>query len=134
MTDTQTAQTEQVARRYFEAWTTRDSETTASLLTENFVFKGGGMAVEGREAFLDTCVVAADADVTLVAEAYQGGIGFQMYDIARGAQSVRIVELLTVRDGVIVSSTFQTDMAAYTAFMTPGTAMNYNDEVEDQRW
>ena len=134
MTESLTTQTEQVARRYFEAWTTRDPETTAILLAENFVFKGGGMAVEGREAFLETSVVPADADVTLVAEAYQDEIGFQMYDASRGGQSIRIVELLTVRDGVIVSSTSQTDMAAYIAFTTPGTAMNYNDEVEDQRW
>jgi hypothetical protein len=58
----------------------------------------------------------------MVAEAYQGEVGFQLYDSTRGDRSVRIVEQLTVRDGKIASSTFVTDMAAFMAFVGGGPA------------
>ncbi len=53
----------------------------------------------------------------LVAEAYQQDVAFQMYDATRRDQTLRVVEQLTVRDGMIASSVFVTDMAAVRAFV-----------------
>ena len=53
----------------------------------------------------------------MVAEAYEGEVAFQMYDATRGDTTVRIVEQLTVRHGVIASSVFVTDRAAFAAFV-----------------
>jgi SnoaL-like domain len=115
--DDGTAETQRVARRYFEAWTSRDASTAASTLAEGFRFTSAGMTIEGRDAFLDAGAFPQDATTTMVVEAYQGEIGFQMYDAKRGDSIARIVEQLTVRDGLIVSSTFVTDMASFTAFL-----------------
>jgi ketosteroid isomerase-like protein len=109
--------TEQVARRYFEAWTAGDTETTAGLLSPDFRFAGGDMNIEGRDAFLDSGAFPRDATTTMVAEAYQGDVGFQMYDAKRGERSIRVVEQLTVRDGLIASSVFITDMTAFGSFL-----------------
>ena len=49
----------------------------------------------------------------MVAEAYQGDVGFQMYDAGRGDVTVRFVEQLTIRDGKIASSVFVTDSEAF---------------------
>jgi ketosteroid isomerase-like protein len=113
------SQTAQVARRYFRAWTSGDGETVAALLAPDFRFTGAGMEIEGRDAFVSAGAFPADATTTMVAEAYEGEVGFQMYDAKRGDRSVRIVEQLTVRDGLIVSSVFVTDMAAFAAFAAP---------------
>ena len=51
--------------------------------------------------------------ITMVAEAYQGDAGFQMYDAGRGDVTVRFVEQLTIRDGKIASSVFVTDSEAF---------------------
>jgi hypothetical protein len=53
----------------------------------------------------------------MVAQAYQGETGFQMYDTTRGLRSVRIVEQLVIRDGLIRSSTFVADMSAFMELM-----------------
>jgi ketosteroid isomerase-like protein len=111
--------TQTVARRYFDAWTSRDSETVAALLSPDFRFTAGDMTIEGRDAFLASGAFPADATTTMVAEAYQGDVGFQMYDATRRDRTVRIVEQLTVRDGRLVSSTFVADMAAFAAFVAP---------------
>jgi hypothetical protein len=116
MADT-TQETQLVARRYFEAWTSGDTETAASVLAEDFRFEAGDMSIAGRDAFLDAGAFPKDAVTSMVAEAYQGETGFQLYDATRGERSVRIVEQLTVRDGLIVSSAFVTDMAAFMAFV-----------------
>ena len=42
---------------------------------------------------------------------------FQLYDATRGLHTVRIVEQLTVRDGVIRSSTLIAEMAAFAALL-----------------
>ena len=110
--------TETIARRYFDAWTSRDSETVAALLSPDFRFTAGDMTFEGRDAFLASGAFPADAATTMVAEAYQGDIAFQMYDAKRGDRT-GIVEQLTVRDGRLVSSTFVADMAAFAAFAAP---------------
>lgn len=117
----ETSQTEAVARRYFDAWTTRDTATAASALADDFRFTAGDMTIEGRDAFLDAGAFPHDASTEMVAEAYQGEVAFQMYESIRGDHSVRIVEQLSVRDGSIRSSTFVTDTAAFMALMGPMT-------------
>jgi hypothetical protein len=77
--------TEQLARRYFDAWTSGDHAT-----------------------------------VTMVAQAYQDEVGFQLYDASRGERTIRVAEQLTIRDGRIASSNFVTDMAAFAAFAGAG--------------
>ncbi len=119
MTSLQTAETKRVARRYFEAWSARDSETVAALLAPGFKFLAGDMSIDGRDAFLNAGALPKDAATQMVAEAYEGQIGFQMYDAQRGARSVRIVEQLTVREGQIESSTFVADVGAFMALMQP---------------
>jgi SnoaL-like domain len=116
--------TEKIARRYFEAWTSRDTPTSASLLAEDFKFTAGDMSFQGRDAFLDQGSYPQDAKTTLVAEAYQGEIAFLMYDASRGEHTVRIVEQLRVSDGLIQSSAFVADMTAFMAFMGAGNPPN----------
>jgi ketosteroid isomerase-like protein len=109
--------TQQLARRYFDAWTSGDGATVAALLSPGFSFAAGDWRIDGRDAFLDSGAFPKDATTTMVAEAYQDDIGFQMYDATRGDQTVRVVEQLTVRDGRIASSVFVTDMAAFTRLL-----------------
>jgi ketosteroid isomerase-like protein len=108
--------TQQVARRYHDAWTAGDSDTVVTMLSPDFRFEAGGNSIDGRDAFLDRGAFPADATVTIVAEAYQGEVSFQMYDATRGDRTVRVVEQLTVHDGQITSSVFVTDMATFAAF------------------
>ena len=114
-----TTETQQIARRYFVAWASGDRATVESVLAPDFRFAGGEMVIEGRDAFLSAGAFPAPATTTMIAEAYQDEIGFQMYDARRGDRGVRIVEQLTVRDGMIASSVFVTDMAAFQAFAAP---------------
>jgi ketosteroid isomerase-like protein len=108
--------TQEIARRYFDAWTSGDGATVAALLSPGFSFTAGDRRIEGRDAFLDSGAFPRDATTTMVAEAYQGDVGFQLYDATRGSQTIRVVEQLTVRDGQIASSVFVTDMAALMRF------------------
>jgi ketosteroid isomerase-like protein len=108
--------TRQVARRYFDAWTSGEGDTVAALLAPDFSFVAGDLRIDGREAFLAGGAFPRDATVTMVAEASEGDIAFQLYDASRGARTIRVVEQLTVRDGQIASSVFVTDMAAFMAF------------------
>jgi ketosteroid isomerase-like protein len=117
MSQLSTSTTEAIARRYFQAWTSGDRATVALLLAPDFNFRAGDMAIDGRDPFLSAEAFPRDARTTMVAEAYQGETGFQMYDAARGPRTVRIVEQLTVRDGVIKSSTFVADMSAFMALL-----------------
>ena len=68
-------------------------------------------------AFLSSGAFPRDARTTMVAQAYQGDVGFQMYDATRGDRTVRVVEQLTVADATITSSVFVTDMTAFAAFL-----------------
>jgi hypothetical protein len=111
-----TAETQDIAQRYFNAWTSRDRKTVTSLLAEEFHFAGMGASVTGREAFLNAASFPPDAETRMVAEAYQGELGFQLYESARAGRSVLIAECLTVRNRQIVSSTLVTDGAAFMAF------------------
>ena len=110
-------QTQQLARRYFDAWTSGDGDTVAAVLSPTFRFEAGDLRIDGREAFLDSGAFPRDATVRMVAEAYQDDVGFQLYDATRGDRTIRVVEQLTVRDGRIASSVFVTDMARFAAFI-----------------
>jgi hypothetical protein len=112
-----TKTTQATARRYFDAWTCGDSTTVRALLAPDFGFSAGGMSISGRDEFLSAGAFPKDARTSMMAEAYQGEIAFQMYDASRGAHRVRIVEQLTVRDGLIRDSVFVADMAAFAALM-----------------
>ena len=105
-----------VARRYFEAWTTGDRAAVTDLLAPDFRFTAGELSIAGRDAFLAGASFPADARTTMVAEAYQGNVGFQMYDASRAGRTVRIVEQLTMRDGAIASAEVVTDPSAFAAF------------------
>jgi ketosteroid isomerase-like protein len=109
--------TQQIARRYFDAWTTGDSTTVATLLSPTFHFAAGDISIDGRNAFLDSGAFPKDATTTMVAEAYQDGVAFQMYDATRGDRTVRVVEQISVREGKIASSAFVTDMTAFATFV-----------------
>jgi ketosteroid isomerase-like protein len=109
--------TQQVARCYYDAWTSGDTTTVVRLLSPDFRFAAGAARIDGRDAFLDSGAFPADASTTMVAEAYQDGVAFQMYDATRGDRTIRVVEQLMVRDGAIESSVFVTDMAAFMSFL-----------------
>jgi ketosteroid isomerase-like protein len=108
--------TQQVARRYYDAWTSGDRHTVTTLLSPTFRFVAGDLRINGRDAFLDSGAFPRDATVTMVAEAYQDDVAFQLYDATRGDRTIRVAEQLTVRDGRIASSNFVTDMATFAAF------------------
>jgi len=112
-----TGETERIARAYFDAWTTKNTPAAAAVLTDGFTFTAGDMRIEGKEAFLDAAAFPENATVRMVADAYQGEDGFQMYDAVAGDRSVRIIEHLIVRDGSIQSSSFITDMTAFLSLM-----------------
>ena len=78
------SETQQVARRDFDAWTSGDSDTVATVLSPDFRFTAGDLRIDGREAFLDSGAFPRDATVTMVAEAYQDDVAFQLYDATRG--------------------------------------------------
>jgi hypothetical protein len=112
--------TQQVARGYYDAWTSGDRRTVATLLSPTFRFAAGDLKIDGRDAFLDSGAFPGDATVTMVAEAYQDDVAFQLYDAIHGERTIRVAEQLTVRDGMITSSNFVTDMAAFAAFAGVG--------------
>jgi hypothetical protein len=110
------ADTQQLARRYRDAWTSGDSTTVTALLAPDFRFEAGHLRIDGPDAFLGSGAFPKDATVTMVAEAYQDDLGFQLYDAIRGDRRIRVVEQLRVHDGTITSSVFMTDMMAFAAF------------------
>jgi ketosteroid isomerase-like protein len=112
--------TQQIARRYFDAWTSGDLDTVTTLLAPDFTFSAGDLKIDGRRAFLDAGAFPRDASTTMVAEAYQDDVAFQLYDATRGDLTIRVAEQLTIRDGRIASSNFVTDMAAFAAFAEAG--------------
>jgi hypothetical protein len=50
-------------------------------------------------------------------QAYQGDVGFQLYESRRGDHRVVIAERLRIQDGRIVESLSVTDMGSFAAFM-----------------
>jgi hypothetical protein len=116
-----TEDTAGVARAYFEAWSNRRGpDALRPLLAQDFVFDAGPVHVEGREAFLGASDWPARARTTLVAEAYDGEHGFQLYEAVNGFARIRSVEHLVVRDGAIASSEIVGDLAAFQVFMAAG--------------
>jgi hypothetical protein len=89
----------------------------AALLAPDFSFSAGDLRIDGREAFLASGAFPRDATVTMVAEASEDDVAFQLYDATRGDRTIRVAEQLTVRDGQIAGSVFVTDMAAFMAFV-----------------
>ena len=112
--------TQQVARRYYDAWTSGDRHTVTTLLAPTFHFVAGDLKIAGCDGFLASGAFPRDATVTMVAEAYQDDVAFQLYDATRGDRTIRVAEQLTVRDGRVASSNFVTDMAAFAAFAAAG--------------
>jgi ketosteroid isomerase-like protein len=113
-----TEDTARVARAYFEAWTNRRGvDALRGLLAEDFVFDAGPVHIEGREAFLGASEWPARARTTLLAEAYDGEDGFQLYEAVNGFQRIRSAEHLVVRDGRLAHSEIVGDLAAFQAFM-----------------
>ena len=113
-----TEDTRQAARAYFDAWTTnKGPEVMRPLMDEDFVFTTAGHTVEGRDAFLAAGGWPEGADVRMLAEAYEGEHGFQLYEGSKAGQTVRIVEHLTVRNDRIAASEVVTDMQAFMAFV-----------------
>lgn len=118
-----TEETADVARRYFAAWTgRRGADALRPLLADDFVFETAGHRVEGRETFLESASWPVEAATTMVAEAYDGDHGFQLYEAQHGTQRVRIAEHLVVTGGRIAASEIVVDANAFAAFMV-GPAM-----------
>jgi hypothetical protein len=116
-----TEDTRRIARAYFDAWSNRRGpDALRPLLAESFVFDAGPVHIEGREAFLGAAEWPARATTTLVAEAYDGEHGFQLYAAVNGTVRIRSVECLVVRDGAVAASEIIGDLAAFQAFMAAG--------------
>ena len=116
-----TDDTARVARAYYETWTERRGpDALRPLLAERFVFDAGPIHIEGREAFLGAAEWPARARTTLVAEAYDGEHGFQLYEAVNGTARIRSAEHIVVRDGVIVATEILGDLAAFQVFMAAG--------------
>lgn len=115
-----TQDTADIARGYFNAWTTGDSAGVRKALAEDFVFESAMMTLTGRESVLNSQAWPKEAKTTMVADVYDGDQGFQMYDAVNGNNTVRIAEHLRVRDGQLVHSTIVVDAAAFMAFMGMG--------------
>ena len=116
-----TDDTARVARAYYETWTERRGpDALRPLLAEAFVFDAGPIHIEGREAFLGAAEWPARARTTLVAEAYDGEHGFQLYEAVNGTARIRSAEHIVVRGGVIVATEILGDLAAFQVFMAAG--------------
>jgi len=116
-----TDDTARVAREYYETWTERRGpDALRPLLAERFVFDAGPIHIEGREAFLGAAEWPARATTTLVAEAYDGEHGFQLYEAVNGTARIRSAEHIVVCDGVIVATEILGDLAAFQVFMAAG--------------
>jgi len=116
-----TEDTARIARAYFEAWSNRRGpDALRPLLAEAFVFDAGPVHIEGREAFLGAAEWPARATTTLLAEAYDGEHGFQLYEAVNGSARIRSIEHLVVRDGVIAATEIVGDLAAFQVFMAAG--------------
>ncbi len=120
---TPTNETQIVARRYFQAWTTGDSETVRQLLAEDLHFSfttNTIVEVQGRDAFLSGEAWPEGVQTTLIAEAYQDETAFQMYEARNRAATLCVVEKFVVRDGRISDIIFVTDHLAYQEFRRAG--------------
>ena len=109
------------AKAYHQGWAHGDgADDMRGVMAEDFSFTMGDMVVAGREAFLAGGGWPEGANVTMLAEAYDGEHGFQLYDCVAGEHSVRMCEHRHVRDGVIASVELIVDHAALGAFLGSG--------------
>jgi ketosteroid isomerase-like protein len=116
-----TDDTARLARAYFDAWSNRRGpDVLRPLLAEDFVFTAGPVHIEGREAFLGAAEWPARAVTTLVAEAYDGEHGFQLWDAVNVTARIRSAEHLVVRGDVIAASEIVGDLAAFQVFTAAG--------------
>ena len=116
-----TEDTARVARTYYETWTERRGpDALRPLLAATFVFDAGPVHIEGREAFLGAAEWPARARTTLIAEAYDGEHGFQLYEAVNGTARIRSAEHIVVRGGVIVATEILGDLASFQVFMAAG--------------
>lgn len=120
MSATSTRQTADTARSYFQGWTTGDRAAVENALAEDFTFESAMITFSGRDQMLNAMQWPAGATTVLVADAYEGDHGFQMYDATNAGNTVRIAEYMVVRDGKLVSSSVVCDGAAFMAFMGAG--------------
>ena len=81
-------------------------------LAEQYEFDAGAMYMTGRDAFLAQAAYPPQAVTRMVGDAYQGSVGFQLYESRNGAASVRIAEQLLVEEGRIAASVVVTDMSS----------------------
>jgi hypothetical protein len=98
----------------------RGPDALRPLLAEDFLFEAGPMRVQGREQFLAVAAWPAGATTQMVADAYDGDHGLQLYAAANAGVTVKIAEHLTVRDGTIVATETITDRADFGAFLAAG--------------
>ena len=116
-----TEETRQVAKTYFETWSTRQGpDALRPLMAEDFTFRAGEMVIEGRDTFLASGGWPDDAVTTLLAESYDGGTAFQLYEGRNGEATVKIADHLTVEDGRIASAEVICDGAAWMEFIAAG--------------
>lgn len=117
-----TVESKEILKRYFGAWTTRNTKVTRELLADDFQFYFGEAPMGGRTEFLAASAYPSAARTDLLAEAYDGDTGFQMYASSNGDARVVVVEKLTVLKGKVAASSIVTDMAAFQAFMAGSRA------------
>ncbi len=116
-----TEHTRDVARQYFENWTSRRGpDALRDLMAEDFTFRAGEMTIEGREAFFAGAGWPERATTELLAEAYDGEHAFQLYEATNGPASVKIADHLTLRDGRIASAEVVCDAERFGKFMAAG--------------
>lgn len=112
------AHTHQIARAYFDAWSTRQGpDALKEYMAEDFTFRAGDLTIEGRDQFLSFGGWPEHAETNIVAEAYSDDTAIQIYEATNGNTSVRIADHLTIRDGRIVSSDTICDASSFEAFM-----------------
>jgi hypothetical protein len=113
--------TRQAARTYHHGWAHGSGAAEMRpVMAEAFSFRFGDMLIEGREAFLAGGGWPEGAEVTMVAEAYQGEHGFQLFDCVDGDRTVRMCEHLVVRGGLLVSCELVADHVAVGALLSGG--------------
>ena len=115
----------EIVTRYLDAFTKADAEATRVLLADDFSFRGPMAQIEGADAFIaETAPLAAIVDGYNLLRIWEDGddvcavFSFKVRTPA-GAGSVIMSEWLTIEDGLLVSSRFVLDTAAFAALMPP---------------
>jgi hypothetical protein len=110
------------SRAYYAAWTNRKGAgALRQIMAEASIFDSALTHVEGREQFLAGASANGwpeRAVATLLAGAYDGEHGFQIYTATNGGKKVKIAEHLIIRDGHLEFREVVVDGAAFREFMT----------------